>query len=254
MEPTTIFLSACVIVLIYMVYYTYTFNATLLLSSVSPANSPITITPPVPVSGSLSSSFTFSIWINVNDWNVNSGFYKNIISYGNSVYISLAQLTNDVVVSFVNKTTNTIIQNTVINNVPLQMWVHLAFSLNGQTLDTYLNGKLVKTTLISTGSYGIPTSQDTITLGGSNAIPADCGVVKTTTGCGSAYLVKTTANPGFSGWVTQFQYAPTGSDPQTIWNIFQQGNGTNIFSNFFGNYGLSVALTNNGVAQNTISI
>jgi hypothetical protein len=91
-------------------------------------------------------------------------------------------------------------------------------------------------------------------LGGSNAIPADCGVVKTTTGCGSAYLVKTTANPGFSGWVTQFQYAPTGSDPQTIWNIFQQGNGTNIFSNFFGNYGLSVALTNNGVAQNTISI
>ena len=253
MEPTTIFLSACVIVLIYMVYYTYTFNATLLLSSVSPANSPITISPPVPVSGSLSSSFTFSIWINVNDWNVNSGFYKNIISYGNSVFISLAPTTNDIVVSFVNKS-NIIIKNTVINNVPLQMWVHLAFSLNGQTLDTYLNGKLVKTTLISTGSYGIPTSQDTITLGGSNTKPAKCGVDDTIPGCGSAYLVKATANPGFSGWVTQFQYAPTGSDPQTIWNIFQQGNGTNMFSNFFGNYGLSVALTNNGVAQNTISI
>ena len=248
MEPTTIFLTACVIVLIYMVYYTYTFNATLLLSSVSPANSPITINPPVPATGSLSASFTFSIWININDWNVNSGFYKNIISYGNSVYISLAPTTNDVIVSFGSSSTNT-----VINNVPIQTWVHLAFSLNGQTLDTYLNGKLVKTNLITAIAYKIPTSQATITLGGSNARPVACGNSITTQGCGSSYDTAI-ANPGFSGWMTQFQYAPIGSDPQSIWNIYQQGNGTNMFSNFFGNYGLSVALTNNGVAQNTISI
>ena len=250
MEPTTIFLTACVIILIYMVYYTYTFNATLLLSSVSPANSPITITPPVPATGTLSSSFTFSIWININDWNVNSGFYKNIISYGKSVYISLAPNTNNVIVSF-----GSISTNNVINNVPLQTWVHLAFSLSGQTLDTYLNGKLIKTNLINAKSYVIPTSQDTITLGGSNIKPDVCKTsITTTPGCGSSYTDKLTANPGFSGWMTQFQYAPTGSDPQSIWNIYQQGNGTNMFSNFFGNYGLSVALTNNGVAQNTISI
>ena len=250
MEPTTIFLTACVIILIYMVYYTYTFNATLLLSSVSPANSPITITPPVPATGTLSSSFTFSIWININDWNVNSGFYKNIISYGKSVYISLAPNTNNVIVSF-----GSISTNNVINNVPLQTWVHLAFSLSGQTLDTYLNGKLIKTNLLNANSYVIPTSQDTITLGGSNIKPDVCQTsIKTTPGCGPSYTDKLTANPGFSGWMTQFQYAPTGSDPQSIWNIYQQGNGTNMFSNFFGNYGLSVALTNNGVAQNTISI
>ena len=250
MEPTTIFLTACVIILIYMVYYTYTFNTTLMLSSVSPANSPITITPPVPATGTLSSSFTFSIWININDWNVNSGFYKNIISYGKSVYISLAPNTNNVIVSF-----GSISTNNVINNVPLQTWVHLAFSLSGQTLDTYLNGKLIKTDLINAKSYVIPTSQDTITLGGSNIKPVVCQTsIRTTPGCGSSYTDKLTANPGFSGWMTQFQYAPTGSDPQSIWNIYQQGNGTNMFSNFFGNYGLSVALTNNGVAQNTISI
>ena len=68
MEPTTIFLSACVIVLIYLVYYTYTFNATLLLSSITPANTVTTITPPVPAAGTIVASFTFSIWINVNDW------------------------------------------------------------------------------------------------------------------------------------------------------------------------------------------
>jgi hypothetical protein len=249
MEPTTIFLSACVIVLIYMVYYTYTFNATLLLSSVSPANTPITITPPVPVTGSIKSSFTFSIWININDWNVNSGFYKNIISYGNAVYISLAPTTNDVIVSFGSSS-----NNTVITNIPLQTWVHLAFSLSGQTLDTYLNGKLVKTNLVGAIAYKIPSSQATITLGGSNITPAVCATDNAIAGCGSSYSVPNVANPGFNGWITQFQYAPTGSDPQSIWNIYQQGNGTNMFSNFFGNYGLSVALTNNGVAQNTISI
>ena len=252
MEPTTIFLSACVIVLIYMVYYTYTFNATLLLSSVSPANSPITITPPVPATGSLSDSFTFSIWININDWNVNSGFYKNIISYGNAVYISLNRTTNDVVIDF--KKGNPTSPKTVITNVPIQTWVHLAFSLSGQTLDTYLNGKLIKTDLIASGDYHLPTSQDVITLGGTNITPANCAPNTYTAGCGSSYTAVGIANPGFSGWLTQFQYAPTGSDPQSIWNIYQQGNGTNVFSNFFGNYGLSVALTNNGVAQNTISI
>ena len=250
MEPTTIFLSACVIVLIYMMYYTYTFNATLLLSSVSPANSPITITPPVPATGSLSSSFTFSIWININDWNVNSGFYKNIISYGNAVYISLDRTTNDVVIDFKKGVSPS--PKTVITNVPIQTWVHLAFSLSGQTLDTYLNGKLIKTDLVST--YNVPTSQDVITLGGTNIKPATSCGLPTLAGCGSSYTAGGSANPGFSGWLTQFQYAPTGSDPQSIWNIYQQGNGTNVFSNFFGNYGLSVALTNNGVAQNTISI
>jgi hypothetical protein len=236
-----------------MVYYTYTFNATLLLSSVSPANSPITITPPVPATGSISSSFTFSIWININDWNVNSGFYKNIISYGNAVYISLDKIANNVVIDF-TKGESPPKSKVVITNVPIQTWVHLAFSLSGRTLDTYLNGKLIKTDLIASNEYIVPTTQDVITLGGTNITPTNCGATYTKSGCGSSYNVKSTANPGFSGWMTQFQYAPAGSDPQSIWNIYQQGNGTNVFSNFFGNYGLSVALTNNGVAQNTISI
>ena len=245
-EPTTIFLSACVIVLIYLVYYTYTFNATLLLTSISPANYPITITPPVPAVGSIAPSFTYSIWINVNDWTVNQTYYKNILSYGTSTYISLDKTTNDVVVAL-NRTTGGVYSATVIKNIPLQTWVHLAFSLSGTTLDSYVNGRLVTTNLVGS-TYSVPTTTDTIILGGAIATPAAaCGVG---VGCSSSGV----GNPGFSGYVTQFQYSQTASDPQTIWNIFNQGNGTSMFSNFFGNYGLSVALTNNGVAQNTISI
>jgi len=272
MEPTTIFLSACVIVLIYLVYYTYTFNATLLLSSITPANTITEITPPVPANGTILQSFTFSIWVNINDWNVNLGFYKNIISYGTSVYISLAPTSNDVVVALNTGTSGApaYTVNAVIKNIPLQTWVHLAFSLQGGTMDTYMNGRIVSTKQVA-ATYVSPSSTDKIRLGGSNATVAACVVNVPSgssagpdllsiswlsgraTGCSFA-LASGTYNPGFSGWITQFQYAQTGSDPQGIWNIYQQGNGTSMFSNFFGNYGLSLALTNNGVAQNSISI
>lgn len=263
MEPTTIFLSACVIVLIYLVYYTYTFNATLLLSSITPANTITMITPPVPATGTISQSFTFSIWINVNDWNINKGFYKNIISYGKSVYVSLAPNTNDVVIALNTGTIGAPSYKamTVVSNIPLQTWVHLAFTMQGATLDTYMNGRIVSTNLIGP-SYVVPSSNDKIILAGGNDKPTGCvGGADSVTisswvndrpvGCSFASSI---ANPGFSGWITQFQYAQTGTDPQGIWNIYQQGNGTSMFSNFFGNYGLSIALTNNGVAQNTISI
>ena len=131
-------------------------------------------------------------------------------------------------------------------------------------MDTYMNGRIVSTNSIP-ATYVSPTSSEKITLGGSNATVGACtgsvpatvysGLWSTldTTGCSFAYSTAG-VNPGFSGWITQFQYAQTGSDPQGIWNIYQQGNGTSMFSNFFGNYGLSLALTNNGVAQNSISI
>ena len=131
-----------------------------------------------------------------------------------------------------------------------------------------MNGRIVSTKTIP-ATYVSPTSADIITLGGSNAtillasgsssVAADDTVAwvsaaaQASSGCNFAYA-SNTYNPGFSGWITQIQYAQTGSDPQGIWNIYQQGNGTSMFSNFFGNYGLSLALTNNGVAQNSISI
>ena len=125
-----------------------------------------------------------------------------------------------------------------------------------------MNGRIVSTKSIP-ATYVSPTSSEIIRLGGSNATVTACSggadaltvtwATGRATGCSFA-LAPDTYNPGFSGWITQFQYAQTGSDPQGIWNIYQQGNGTSMFSNFFGNYGLSLALTNNGVAQNSISI
>ena len=263
MEPTTIFLIVCLIVLIYMIYHSYTFNASLLMSTITPANVVTQITPPVPANGTYKTSdFTFSIWVNVNDWNSMNGFYKNIIRYGNTVNVVFGKETNEVIVTL--KTATSVDDASyksiqTLTNVPFQRWVHMAFSVSGQTLDSYMNGKLVNTQMIP-GTMQKPNASEVITLGGNNVIPTRCATQTQYNGASYAdnnakgcSLNKNT-NPGFSGWVKQFQYWPSSTDPQTIWNIYQQSVGSDMFGNFFGNYGLSISLTNNGVAQNTISV
>ena len=258
MEPTTIFLIVCLIVLIYMIYHSYTFNASLLMSTITPANAETKITPPVPANGTYTTSdFTFSIWVNVNDWNSMNGFYKNIISYGKTVNVVFGKTTNEVIVTLKTASSGSYVSKSALTNVPFQRWVHMAFSVSGQTLDSYMNGKLVNTQMI-TGTMQKPSANDVITLGGSNVKPTTpCTSQNYDTqaqnGC-SPYGDASNTNPGFSGWVKQFQYWPSSTDPQTIWNIYQQSAGGDMFGNFFGNYGLAVSLTNNGVAQNTISI
>ena len=265
MEPTTIFLIVCVIVLIYMIYHAYTFNASLLMSTVTPANMETKITPPVPANGTYTTSdFTFSIWVNMNDWNSMNGFYKNIISYGKTVNVVFGKTVNEVIVTLKNGPSSNYQSFSTLTNVPFQRWVHMAFSVSGQTLDSYMNGKLVNTQMI-TGTVQKPIANDMIALGGNNVKPEPCSTNgqynagattyadNGTNGC-SPYGSVSNTNPGFSGWVKQFQYWPSSTDPQTIWNIYQQSVGGDMFGNFFGNYGLSVSLTNNGVAQNTVSI
>ena len=161
MEPSTIFLMACLFILLFLVYYSYSSSPSTLLSSATLANVETTIKPPAPATGALKSSFTFAIWININDWTTANEFVKNIISYGTSAYISLDQKNNDVVVAVKTSSTAYTIIKPVIHNVPLQTWTHLAFCLNGITLDSYLNGKLVNTSLLPT-PYQQPKTDESI--------------------------------------------------------------------------------------------
>ena len=154
------------------------------------------------------------------------------------------------------------IKNTIYN-IPLQTWTHLAFCLNGLTLDSYLNGKLVNTSLLP-APYSPANADDTVILGGGSTYPSsscpggDNPKLETganmNNGCSYSYSGNY-KNPGFNGWLTQFNYFPDAQDPQTIWNLYYQGNGTGgLFGNLFSGYGLTLALTSNGKMTNSISI
>jgi hypothetical protein len=226
MEPTTIIMLVVIFVLMYMVYYYFTSSKSMLLSSINSATQTTTISP-----GSLETSsqkgsvnFSYAIWFNINDWNANYGNIKTLFRRDNdsspNVYFSAT--TNDLNIDISG---NSGITTCTVRNIPIQKWVNLLISVYGKSLDVYVNGKLVKTCILGDVPKVNPASPVFITPDG-----------------------------GFNGWVTQFQYWADSTDPQTAWNIYKRGNGSNIFSNLFGNYGLKVALMNDGTEQNAITI
>ena len=101
----------------------------------------------------------------------------------------------------------------MIDNVPIQSWVNIIISLYGSTLDTYLNGKLVRTCVLP----GVPNIDNT-----SDILVSPYG--------------------GFSGWTSKFQYWPNATNPQQAYNIYKDGFGGSILGNLLNKYRLQFSL------------
>lgn len=176
-------------------------------------------------SGIKSSNFTYSIWFYIDDWNYNYGKEKVLFgrvgtlsstqsatgSYGNDPcpMVTFGGIENNlnVIMSVYSGTgtTNSISHTCNVSNVPIQAWCNLLISVYGRTLDIYLDGKLVNTCV----------------LPGSAKVNENANVYITPLG-------------GFSGWTSKFEYYPNATDPQTAWNIYQNGYSKSIFDSIFG--------------------
>jgi hypothetical protein len=173
-------------------------------------------------------NFTYSIWFYIDDWNTNYGTSKVIFGRMNDAtsiaspcpLVSLNGTNNNIDVKLtVSSPSSASSQFTCsVDNIPIQKWVHLLISVYGRTLDTYIDGKLVRTCVMP----GIP-------------------VVNTQA------PVFVTPNGGFSGWTSHFQYFGDATDPQTAWNIYKQGYGGSFLGNLFGSYAVKLSLINNNV-------
>ena len=196
-------------------------------------------------------NFAYSIWFFVNDWNVQFGrpkvLFANMLPQNSSVSdptsipqiggqnpcptVVLGAYTNDLtiyVTSFPNNNsgTSTAVLNTFnVSNIPIQKWVNLIVSVYGTTLDAYIDGKLVSTFILN-------------------------GIAKVNSG-NSVFL---TPLGGFNGFTARFQYFPNPLNPQDAWNIYRDGYGANFLSSLLGSYQLQVALINNGVVQNKLTV
>tara|TARA_Y100001970_G_C14253701_1_gene873598 strand:- start:4003 stop:4908 length:906 start_codon:yes stop_codon:yes gene_type:complete len=80
-----------------------------------------------------------------------------------------------------------------ISNVPLQRWNHICVSIWNQSVDVYLNGKLVRSCVMH--EYPVPSS-------------------------GNIYIG---SNEGFNGRISSVQYFPTIITPEAIYNIYKKG-------------------------------
>ena len=104
---------------------------------------------------------------------------------------------NTISIPCVNSTT----QNIKIENINIQKWVNIIMTVNNRTVDTYINGKLVKTVafnnVIDTAAFN---------SGGIIICP----------------------NGGFGGYISKTQYYPYFITPVKAWSIYREGFGDTL--------------------------
>lgn len=105
----------------------------------------------------------------------------------------------------------------VTSNYPLQKWVCVSISVDNKIVDSYLDGKLVKSQKISDMDTHTPNNNSLISFG-----------------TGDIYIA-------------EFERLPYPIDPQTAWDRYMAGNGGSYISNAFAAYGANLILTKDQV-------
>jgi hypothetical protein len=113
----------------------------------------------------VTSSYSVSMWIYISDWNDSLGKKKIICirkigsatDYKPSPNIYLDEYNNKLNVSFYtiaqNNAAKPVLTNVVIDNIGIQKWVNIVVCLGDNKVDTYINGKLEKTTVTPNPQY-----------------------------------------------------------------------------------------------------
>ncbi len=188
------------------------------------------------------SNFTYSIWFFIDDWNYRYGEPKVIFGRMTSgtgenepcPSAVLGPIQNNIIISLAvypgldeqpEDGTNYIVHKFPVANVPLQRWCNLLISAYGRTVDLYLDGKLVRTSVMP----------------GVAKIDANAPVYITPMG-------------GFSGWTSRFQYWPDSTDPQKAWNIYKAGYGGSLLGGMFGSYSVQISLLEGDTVESSWTI
>ena len=118
----------------------------------------------------------------------------------------------------------------VTNNFPVQSWVFVSISVQGNQGDFYINGKLMKSQNLTNKGGGVCPPMDTIELGypgGHNS------------GFVGSYA---TNNPNM--YIANVQRVSAASNPQEVWTAYLAGNGVSSLN--LTSYGAEFGLTQNG--------
>ncbi len=229
------------IVIFYFIYQLfrkryYLINAVQNLQKSSPSISVSKIDDPA------STRYAYSIWIYVNSWNNSAN--KVIISRYNDIVLFLDSTTSTLKCKLnpkyspdrataypidPSKITNADSKSPFINitnNFPLQKWVNITVSIDNNIFDAYLDGKLVKSLQITQVN---PDRTSDLYLGN-----------------------------GYDAFITRLSRFNHPLDPQSAWNIYLKGNGSNsafgLFGNNKSNYSANLTIYQNNVETKNIKL
>ena len=228
-----IILVIVIIIVLYFLFSYFTRKTTQLSSFKSAKESKIVKANQLPLN-TTSHNYTHSIWFNVNDWKYRLSTPKVLLQRGtpnSNPKITLAAYENNINIQVsthpVSQTSNSNEStdfDCIIRNFPLQKWVNLIVSLNGRTLDAYLDGKLVRTCVLP----GVPNTN------------ADSDVSITPDG-------------GFSGSTTNLVYLTHAVNPQEAYNIYKKGPGGGGVGSLFEKYKIKVSYLVNNTEKGSIT-
>ena len=236
---TEIILGLVVIVIIYLLYsYLFSSSSDAVLVTSSPGNKEQVIPDSRLPNEMHSSVYSYSVWINVDDWNYRFDQSKVIFvsasSRGVNPEVTLGPTVNSITVgiNLTNRTSDDDLeerwdtegsppttvgtpQKCVLHNIPLQKWVNLIVVLNNRALDLYIDGKLVRTCVLE----GVPVRYGKIFL--------------TPTG--------TDGEAGFSGQTANFRYFSYPLNPRQAYEVYREGYSGSLLGNFFNKYRIKFA-------------
>lgn len=225
MNLLTIFVFVLIIVLIYMVYKLAT-KTTTTVSGFSDASKTMS----VPCDASSLANYGYSVWLYIDNWisttaSASVPLTKNIITRKMfSLYVDNA--TNNLHLDVNNNSTTC-----DISNIQLQKWINITISVYGNTVDMYLDGKLVRTCVLA--AAGNLVASDMLFVGGA------------TDG---------TSKGDLQGYISNVVFKPDWFTPEEAWDIYGAGySGSGMFD-FIHKYKLNFSVTNNSETVGGFSI
>lgn len=226
-----IFTFLLIILVIYLIYkYFYPDNE---ISSLKSGQKAETISASDLPSGNNNNNFTYSVWIYIKNWNHRLGEKKVILQRGGSSSgggnpsITLGKYENDINIelsTYGEKGHETNPFSCSVQNIPLQRWVNAIVSLNGRSLDVYIDGKLVRTCILP----GVARADNN----------ADIFI---------------TPSGGFDGWTGRIKFWPHPVNPQEAFNIYRQGPGS-AGGSFFNKYRIRFTYLVDNVEKGRVEI
>lgn len=214
MNYTLIILGIILVLVLYVLYRFMTDRQTMVSSKVYLADKPGNKS-----FGELanpeSSRYSYNLWIYV----VSLGSDQNIFTINDgdgNYFFNLKVTTSGDLKYTLRDGAATDTAKIITSNYPLQKWVCVSVSVDNNVVDTYVDGKLVKSQKTN-GSPEVPTKTSQIEFGQGDI------------------------------YIAEFERLPNPIDPQTAWDRYMAGNGGSYISNAFAAYGANLILTKDQV-------
>ena len=230
-----IILVVVVIVLIYIIYLYITKNNVVLASTVYLNDKTAKTIENDKITSPKSANFALGFWLYVNSWNTNGIKKVFSYSYGTTgefpLSVSFDTTKPILYAEFMTGCSNAKRTEKIVitNNFPLQKWVYVIISANGNYIDCYLDGKIIT-------SYQIKNQSLYVTC-----IP-------------DPKLLSITMGTGFDAYIYNFQRYTQEMTPTNAMSTYYSTAPAQKDSGFLAGYGMNIQITKDGAVDKSLPV